>query len=101
MKNIMQGDAYSIPVCIKYGDVEITPEMVKTVEIVIGDLIKTYPDEISYSDYWYFPLTQKDTFQLVPSLQPMQIRVKFNSGEVVGFDCGCISINNSKSKAVL
>jgi len=101
MKSIMQGDAYSIPVRIKSGDVEITPEMVEAVEIVIGSIIKTYPNEISYADCWSFPLTQQETFQLMPSLQPMQIRVKFNSGDVVGFDCGCISINDSKSKVVL
>lgn len=101
MKSIMQGDAYNIPVRIRSGKVEITPEMVDAVEIAVGSIVKKYPSEITFSDYWEVPLTQQETFQLMPSLQPMQIRVKFRSGDVVGFDCGCISVNNSKSKAVL
>ncbi len=101
MERIMQGDAYSIPVCITNGETAVTPDTVETVEIAIGSIIKKYPGEISFSDYWIYPLTQQETFSLAPNLQPMQVRVKFIGGEISGTDCGFISVNPSISKEVL
>jgi len=101
MESIMQGDAYSIPVCIRNGDTEILPGAVETVEIAIGSIIKKYPGEIAFSDHWMFPLTQQETFGLTPGLQPVKVRVKFVGGEISGTNCGCVSVNASVSREVL
>lgn len=101
MKSIMQGDAYSIPIRIRSGNVEITPDMVESIEFVIGSITKSYPNEVSFTDSWQFPLTQEESFQLSPNMQPLQIRIKFLSGEIIGRKYGCISIESSISKAVL
>ncbi len=101
MDNIMQGDAYCVPFRIRSGGTEITPELVDTVEITIGELTKTYPGEVDYDMGWIVPLSQQDTFRLGPSLQPVQVRIKFITGDVVGASCGCVCVGDSLSKAVL
>lgn len=101
--NIMQGDAYSIPITITTADGTLIDDtMVDAVEVVIGFLKKTYPEEITFSDgKWLFPLTQEESFKLSSYQQTVQVRVKFNSGEVVGAVIGSVPITASVSKEVL
>lgn len=101
MKQIMQGDAYSIPVSIRAGATEITPDMVESVEVMVGDVAKSYPEQMEYDDSWIFTLTQQESFELCSTLQPVQVRVKFKSGEVAGTQCGCVSVNGSRSREVM
>jgi len=102
MTNIMQGDAYSIPINITTGGTIIDDTMAETVEVMIGFLKKTYPEEITFSDgSWLFPLTQDESFKLSSFQQTVQVRVKFNSGEVIGAVVGSVQITSSNSKEVL
>lgn len=101
--NIMQGDAYAIPVSITTADnTAINDIMVDSLEIVIGHLRKTYPEDITYSDeQWMFPISQEESLRLINMPQPVQVRVKFNTGEVIGVNAGTIPITVSHSKEVL
>ncbi len=103
MQNIMQGDAYDIPITITDANGEIIADTaVEKVEVMIGWIKKTYPGELKYSDnHWLFPVTQEDSFKLSGSQQSVQIRVKFPGGAVVGAKCKPVSINSSYSKEVL
>lgn len=102
MTNIMQGDAYSVPINITAGGTVIDDTMAETVEVMIGFIRKTYPEEITFSDgSWLFPLTQDETFKLSSFQQTVQVRVKFNSGEVIGAVVGSVQIAGSNSKEVL
>lgn len=101
MERIMQGDSYDIPVLIKNRGTVITPETADTVEITIGNIIKKYPGEIYFAEHWHLPLSQQDTFSLSPGIKAMQARVRFPGGDVIGADCGLISISASGSKEEL
>ena len=101
MKNIMQGDQYNIPVRVLSGGAPLTPDTAEKLELVIGGITKSYPGEITYSDCWQFPLTQQESINLAPGVQPVQIRVRFRDGSVVGRKCGCVSINSSDSHEIL
>lgn len=62
---MMQGDAYSLPIVLRQGELLITPEMVLRLEITIGTLTRTYPGVVRYDEengQWLFPLTQEQTF---------------------------------------
>ena len=81
---MVQGDAYSINVEIKANKEPIDIVNVDTVECTLFSIRKEYPKEITYSDgKFHFPVTQEETFHL-PAICPMQIRVKFKGGNVVG-----------------
>ena len=64
---MMQGDAYSLPIVLRQGELLITPEMVLRLEITIGTLTRTYPGVVRYDEengQWLFPLTQEQTFAI-------------------------------------
>lgn len=100
---IMQGDAYSIPIAVTAADgTTIDNTIVEAVEVMIGFLRKTYPAEITFSaGKWLFPLTQEESFRLSGYQQNVQIRIKFNSGEVVGTVIESMPVITSASKEVL
>lgn len=47
---MMQGDAYSLPIVLRQGELLITPEMVLRLEITIGNLTRTYPGVVRYDE---------------------------------------------------
>ena len=99
---IMQGDQYNIPFEISDSQGEaILPAQVESVEFSIGNMRKSYPDEVTYSGGQYlFPITQQEAFSMQNSV-PVQIRVKFSNGDIVGASAGGINVAASISKAVL
>lgn len=106
VRNMMQGDAYSLAVKILNGNKEVVkPADVRDVEICVGSLRKTYGQgEVTYdadSQKWKFPLTQEETFKMLPAKVKSQVRVVWSSGDVEGYDLGYIRFNESISKEVL
>lgn len=105
MLKIMQGDQYSIPIRIKAADgTIIEPSIVSSVEIMVGFIKKTYPGEITFSDddRWLFPLTQEESVKISSFKQPVQARIKFNGGDVVGGKyIPKLQITESRSKVIL
>lgn len=102
-KEIMQGDEYPISFKIKMHGKPIDINTIEMVEFVIGEMVKKYPDIVYYdadSSKFKVFLSQEETFAISKSI-PVQVRVKFNSGDVVGEDLGTINIIKSLSKEVL
>lgn len=102
---MMQGDAYSLPIVLRQGELLITPEMVLRLEITIGDLTRTYPGVVRYDEengQWLFPLTQEQTFAFKAGrTPPVQARIKFNDESVVGAKGKTIYVSASRSKGVM
>lgn len=98
---MIQGDAYNIELRITSQGEALDVEQVEAVEVVLGGLRRVYPDEVAYSDgKFLFPVTQEETFRLPPSC-PMQVRVKFRGGDVIGSPSQMVNVAASLSKAVL
>jgi hypothetical protein len=102
---MMQGDAYSLPIVLRQGELLITPEMVQQVEITIVNLTQTYPGAVNYDEengQWLFPLTQEQTFAFKAGRTlPVQTRIKFNDGSVVGAKGNTLFVCESRSKGVM
>lgn len=86
---IKQGDAYSVPVELFLNDEPLDIAEVLEVEFMFGDgTRKTYPEQVPYSTadgVFYLPLTQEETFAFsANSAITLDIRVKFNGGNVIG-----------------
>ena len=97
-----QGDSYSIDITIENEGKTLDISEIELVEITLLNLTKTYPEEVSFSDgAFHFPLSQEETMNLVPLLCPMQVRVKFTSGDVIGSEIQKIDVQRVLSKAVL
>ena len=95
---VRQGDQYAIPFPILIRDTVITREMIDStdpenagdVEIIVGNLRKTYRDnQVKFNEMTYtfdFPLTQEETFKFRPgSVLQSQVRVrlvKINSDDM-------------------
>lgn len=98
---MVQGDAYSIDIAIKNMGEAIPIETVEKVEVTLLNLTRSYPEEVTYSDgKFHFPITQQETFKL-PPMCPMQVRVKFTGGDVVGSMIQMVEVAGAISKAVL
>lgn len=98
---MVQGDAYSIDITIQSQGQSINVNSVELVEITLLNLTRSYPEEVTYSDEkFHFPITQQETFKL-PPICPMQVRVKFASGDVIGSKIQMVEVAGSISKAVL
>lgn len=98
---MVQGDAYSMDVEITNLGEPLNIAGVGKVEISLAFLQKSYPDEVTYSDGKFrFPLTQAETFKLPPKC-PMQVRVKFASGDVLGSEMQQVDVLRSISKVVI
>lgn len=96
-----QGDSYSIDITIENEGKPLDISEIELVEITLLNLTKTYPEEVSFSDgAFHFPLSQEETMNL-PPLCPMQVRVKFTSGDVIGSEIQKIDVQRVLSKAVL
>ena len=98
---MVQGDAYSIDVTVSNQGEPLAVENVEQVAITLLNLTRSYPDEVTYSDgKFHFPVTQEETFRL-PPMCPMQVRVKFTGGDVVGSRIQMVEVAGAISKAVL
>lgn len=106
---IMQGDAYSIPIQIETESGIADATTFSDVEIVIGTLAKSLLEKnpekkLEYDaekEAFLFPITQNESFAMRSAIQPVQVRVKTGSGEVIGIPLGDINIVESASKEVL
>lgn len=82
---MMQGDTYWLPFVIRQGGTLITPDLVDNVELTIGSVSRFYPNSVEYStDQWQFPLAQGQSFSFPRGRLPVQVRVQFKDGSVVG-----------------
>lgn len=99
---MMQGDQYELEFEIELDDgTPITDEMTEEVEFAFGGIRKTTADGVHYADgLWLLPLSQRETFRL-KSKEPMQVRVKFADGSVVGAGIAYEEVKKSMSKVVL
>lgn len=102
---IKQGDEYFLRVKIKSGDVYVTDEDVEKVEIAVCGVIKTYPDEVEWdakTGEFLYPVKQEESLKFRPDATvPLDLRVKFKSGDVCGIIPQKINVVRSESKAVL
>lgn len=98
---MVQGDAYNMNISVDYNGEDIGIDSIEMIEFTLHNIIKNYPDTVTYSDgLFHFPLSQKETFAL-PRTPDMQIRVKFKNGEVVGSRPQKIDVERSLSKTIL
>lgn len=96
-----QGDAYNLEISITNRGEALDVETVEKVEVTLLNLTRSYPEEVTYSDgKFHFPVTQTETFKL-PPVCPMQVRVKFTGGDVVGSMIQMVEVAGAISKAVL
>lgn len=101
---MMQGDSYNLGIRIlNNAKIPVTPEDIIDIEITIGHLRKTYRNnQITYSEgRWFFPLSQKETFEFTPSAVKAQIRVLWKNGVMEGKPIRGIRVNESLSKEAL
>lgn len=100
---VMQGDQYLIPITIVYDGEDPDLEAIDRIEFAIGHTVKYYPEEVHYKEdtkEFMFPLTQEESFKMKATV-PVQIRVHFTSGDVIGTPVGNVAIRDSISKRVL
>ena len=103
---IMQGDQYALMFTGKLNGQPLDMSMVEWVEIVVGNLRKVYPGEVTVDDNgkFRFPLTQEETFAFRQRQIPWQARVKFTGSTtpaVFGSRTTLIRVEESLSKEVL
>ena len=101
---MMQGDSYSLGIVIlNNAGSPVTVSDIRDIEITIEHITKTYRNaEITYSDgVWFFPISQKDSFNMWPSAVKAQVRVAWKNGVVEGKPIYGIRNEESLSKEVL
>ena len=81
----------------------VTPDDILDVEICIGRLRKTYRNaEVTYENgFWLFPLSQGESFSLLPGVQNAQVRVVWANGVVEGKRLYGVYVEESLRKEVL
>lgn len=100
---IMQGDAYRIPLHVMLSGESVAPDNIVKLEATIGGISKLFPDDITYDeerDRYMMPLTQEDTFTLKGTAK-FQTRVQIVGGDVIGKKLEDVTIIPSISKRVL
>lgn len=102
--DMRQGDAYTLAVTLKdENGTALTPDDVSKVEISIGSVTKTYPDDVTYdseSGAFEMPISETDSHSMMGIL-PTQVRVLFPSGEVSSATLGFMYVVASVSKSIL
>lgn len=103
MSAIMQGDQYKIGFRFKKNDEYLTDEGITDMRIMIGSVIKSYGDnQITYNDtWWYYPITEEETFALPEGKSKIQARIEFASGDVIGKQLGKIKVITSRDTEVM
>ena len=101
---MMQGDQYALPIQIETNEGIAGATTFADLEVFLGSVRKTLSGgDIEYnSDTETFNVyfTQKDTFKL-NGAEELQIRCKFDSGDVIGIKAGSYSVEDSLSRVVL
>lgn len=96
-----QGDAYNLEISITNRGEALDVETVEQVEVTLLNLTRSYPEEVTYSNgKFLFPVAQAETFRL-PPMCPMQVRVKFKGGDVIGSPAQTVNVAAALSRAVL
>lgn len=101
---MMQGDQYTLPIQIETSEGIADATTFADLEIFLGSVRKTLSGgDVSYSEESksfnvYF--TQKDTFKL-NGAEELQIRCKFDSGDIIGIKAGSYNVEDSLSRVVL
>ena len=102
---MMQGDCYNLGIRIRNNAGNpVTPEDVKDVQITIGPYTKRYAKaELFFEDgLWFFPLTQAESFSMVPNMAvPAAVRLVWVNGVVEGKPLYGVRFEESISKEVL
>lgn len=101
---MMQGDGCNLAIQIlNNAGSPVTPLDVYDVEITIGRISKRLSEEqISFENgYWMYPISQEETYGMIPGSVPAQVRVLWNNGVVEGKRLDGIRITESISKEVL
>lgn len=101
---MMQGDSYSIGINIlNNAGSPVTPADVRDVEITIGSIIKKYSaNQLQYTDgVWLFPVSQKETLNIMPGVVEAQVRVAWANGMVEGKPLYGIRNEESLSREVI
>ena len=99
-----QGDQYALPIQIETNEGIAGATTFADLEVFLGSVRKTLSGgDIKYNSGTktfnvYF--TQKDTFKL-NGAEELQIRCKFDSGDVIGIKAGSYSVEDSLSRVVL
>lgn len=107
MVEIMQGSSIPLGIVLRDKDTgaPITDEDVTEAEVVLGHIRKTMSDGGVYYDSeleeWTMPLTQDETFSLIPKTYKPAVRVVLTGGAVPGTYLDSIRIVEGKSKEVL
>lgn len=100
-----QGDAFVLPISGTLNGSAISAADVVTLELMLGDLRKTYPEDMSYdaaSGDFLLPLTQEETFAFDPGTYEYDMRVAFRGGSVLGMHKkGKFSVVDATSEEVL
>ena len=102
---MMQGDQFRLPIALYYepDNSSITAADVQDVEVCVGKVRKTMADGVTFdpnTNMFYMHLTQAETFKLRNDVV-VQVRILFNSGDVLGLSLGTVDFEKSISKEVL
>ena len=101
---MMQGDNYSIGISIlNNAGSPVTPEDVRDVEVTIGHLRKKYSEaQLFYQDgQWLVPISQSESFGILPGVVSAQVRVAWANGVVEGKPLYGIRSEESLSREVI
>lgn len=85
MLSILQGDQINVPITLTLGAQTLTDADVETVRVKMGNLLKTYPGDITFRDgAFLMPLSQTETFAMPPGTVPVVVRIKFKNKSIRG-----------------
>ena len=96
---MIQGDQYQMPLTIKMGETDITPDNCAGVKVSVGGTVKEYPGAITYdaeSGEWLYPLTQAQTLGM-HGLAVVQIQVNMGGDfpEIITSEATCEPIGET------
>ena len=100
---MMQGDSYGISIEIETeSGTIVTDADVSDVQITIGFLTKTMSGgDVTFKDgVFIFPITEEESFALIPKPVKAQVRVKWTNGDIEGVSLGDIRVTESMSRMV-
>lgn len=105
MYSLYQGDQYYINFVIATGSPPVPIELtnIDLIEFAIGNVIKQYPEEVTYNSdtqTFNFPITQQESMQLL-GYEPYQVRIKYKNSEVYGSNVNKLNVKESLSNNIL
>lgn len=108
---VRRGDQYNIPFPIILGNKILTPNEIEDVVISFNDISKSFKkEEVTFNwdkNYFEFPLTQEETFDLYPGVRlDSQVRFKMKQLDdrnptISSFDGPSIIIINSNNEEII